>query len=156
MKLVSKKNGTTTIFPNFISAVARKIGFTPPTGMSSTNVQDAIEEVQGEISPWISPITDNINTNTYTSSVTSVVAKTTKYGTKVHIELSLIFDNAHKVPDATPFASLPVGTEPRNQVFVPAMLDGSPNRIIINTNGTIEQWATRAIGSVYVDSWYEV
>lgn len=45
MKLVSKKNGTTTIFPSLISAVARKIGFTPPTGMSATNAQDAIEEV---------------------------------------------------------------------------------------------------------------
>ncbi len=45
MKLVSKKNGTTTIFPSLISAIASKIGFTPPTGMSATNVQDGIEEV---------------------------------------------------------------------------------------------------------------
>ena len=49
MKLVSKKNGTTSIFPNLISAVASKIGFTPPNGMTATNVQDAIAEVNGKI-----------------------------------------------------------------------------------------------------------
>lgn len=53
MKLVSKKNGTTTIFSSLISAVARKIGFTPPTGMSANNVQDAIEEVNGKASKYI-------------------------------------------------------------------------------------------------------
>lgn len=70
MKLVSKKNGTTTIFPNFISALASKIGFTPPSGMSSTNVQDAIEEVDTRISTITSldrvDITAYVQTNKYT------------------------------------------------------------------------------------------
>lgn len=45
MDLISKKNGTITRVRQLISAVASKIGFTPPKGMSATNVQDAIEEV---------------------------------------------------------------------------------------------------------------
>lgn len=56
MKLVSKKNGTITIFPSLISAVARKIGFTPPTGMSATNVQSAIEEVNTKVNNIPTPL----------------------------------------------------------------------------------------------------